>query len=66
MVDPGSMASLPALSVFGRHATAKVADLDATRLAADVDAKLTLARRLREEDAARRATSIAPPSIPIR
>ena len=40
-------------------------DPEATRLAAEVDAKLQLARRLREEDAARRTTSIAPPSRPI-
>jgi hypothetical protein len=48
---------MPAL---GRR-TAKADDPDAVRLAAEVDAKLTLARRLREEDAARRVTSIAPP-----
>jgi hypothetical protein len=65
MADAWCMASLPALSALARRAP-KPADRDAARLAADVDAKLDLARRLREEDAARRATSIAPPSIPIR
>jgi hypothetical protein len=58
------MASLPAISTFARrHARADAPE--ATRLAAEVDAKLTLARRLRDEDAARRPTSIAPPSRPI-
>jgi hypothetical protein len=55
------MASLPALPALGRRAV-KADDPAATRLVADVDAKLTLARRLRAEDAARRSTSIAPPS----
>jgi hypothetical protein len=58
------MASLPAISSFARR-PASTQDPEATRLAADVDAKLKLARRLRDEDAARRTTSIAPPSRPI-
>ncbi|WP_027004975.1 hypothetical protein [Conexibacter woesei] len=58
------MASLPAISSFARR-PARAQEPEATRLAAEVDAKLQLARRLREEDAARRSTSIAPPSRPI-
>ena len=50
------MASLPALR------RTKQAHLPtASQLAAQVDTKLTLARRLRDEDLARRTTSIAPP-----
>lgn len=57
------MASLPALPHVGRKTIkADEPEPEATRLAAEVDAKLTLARRLRAEDAARRSTSIAPPS----
>jgi hypothetical protein len=57
------MASLPALpTAFGRRHV-KAQDAEATRLAAEVDAKLQLARRLREEDASRRATSVAPPAF---
>jgi hypothetical protein len=55
------MASLPALPSF-TSLRRKPDDTTATDLAAQVDAKLTLARRLHAEDAARRATSVAPPS----
>jgi hypothetical protein len=48
------MASLPALTL-GRTKT------DNKPSASQVDTKLTLARRLRDEDQARRASSIAPP-----
>jgi hypothetical protein len=58
------MASLPAISTFARRHT-KADEPEATRLAAEVDTKLKLARRLRDEDAARRTTSIAPPSRPV-
>jgi hypothetical protein len=59
------MASLPALPAVLARRHEKAADPEAARLAAEVDAKLQLARRLREEDAARRTTSIAPPSRPV-
>jgi hypothetical protein len=60
------MASLPVLpAMLSRRHTKADADPEATRLAAEVDAKLKLARRLRDEDAARRTTSVAPPSRPI-
>jgi hypothetical protein len=62
-VDLRVMASLPVLPVAFARRHAKHEDAEATRLAADVDAKLQLARRLREEDAARRATSVAPPTF---
>jgi hypothetical protein len=54
------MASLPVLPTLGlrRPPTPKTA----SDLAADVDAKLRLAKRLRDEDAARRLSSVAPPS----
>lgn len=56
------MASLPALpslaSLRRKHDTAP----SAADLAAEVDAKLRLARRLRDEDEARRTTSVAPPT----
>jgi hypothetical protein len=55
------MASLPALPSFATLRRA-ANNPTATDLAAQVDAKLTLARRLRAEDAARRATSVAPPA----
>jgi hypothetical protein len=60
------MASLPALPSFGGLRRLDTDTATATDLAAQVDAKLSLARRLRAEDAARRSTSIAPPSTPIR
>jgi hypothetical protein len=61
--DHKVMASLPApLPTFGGLRRAKAAAPSAATLAANVDAKLRLAQRLRDEDAARRATSIAPPT----
>ncbi len=55
------MASLPALPSLAalrrKHDDHRTAD----DLAAEADAKLRLARRLQAEDAARRATSVAPP-----
>jgi hypothetical protein len=58
------MASLPALpAMLTRRHTKATEDPEATRLAAEVDAKLNLARRLRDEDAARRTTSVAPPAF---
>jgi hypothetical protein len=62
------MASLPALPTFGglrRHPQHDEA-ATAAKLAAGIDAKLSLARRLRDEDVARRSTSVAPPSTAIR
>jgi hypothetical protein len=64
--DVRDMASLPALPSFGRLRRDKHDAATATELVAQVDAKLTLARRLRDEDQARRATSVAPPSQQIR
>jgi hypothetical protein len=60
------MASLPALPSFSTLRRKRDESPSAEALAAQVDAKLTLARRLRDEDAARRATSVAPPSTRIR
>lgn len=57
--DHQVMASLPAISSFSGR---KASPASAAALAAQMDAKLTLARRLRAEDAARRTTSVAPPS----
>jgi hypothetical protein len=57
------MASLPAVPRFSLPRRSKTAaDLDA-RLPTEVegDAKLRMARRLRDEDRARRTTSVAPP-----
>jgi hypothetical protein len=51
------MASLPALRRPKRAVHPTAADLTA-----QVDTKLTLARRLRAEDLARRTTSVAPPA----
>ncbi|MCW2984218.1 MAG: hypothetical protein JWR63_1788 [Conexibacter sp.] len=60
--DHHTMASLPALPSLGTLLRTKDDNNpSATDLAAQVDAKLTLARRLRDEEA-RRRTSIAPPS----
>jgi hypothetical protein len=59
------MASLPALPSL---MTLRRRDDDiptAAHLAAQVDAKLRLARRLRDEDEARRMTSVAPPSTRV-
>jgi hypothetical protein len=53
------MASLPALPSLRRP---KPETPTAAELAARVDHKLTLARRLRDEDLARRTTSVAPPA----
>ena len=61
MVDNRTMAALPALPSFGAMIRAKSDSPTAAELVAQVDAKLDLARRLRDEDAARRTTSIAPP-----
>jgi hypothetical protein len=58
------MASLPAISRFplARRPRHGAAALDARRPAeVEGDAKLRLARRLRDEDRARRTTSVAPP-----
>jgi hypothetical protein len=55
------MAALPSLPTFGAMIRAKSAKPDAADHAAAVDAKVDLARRLRDEDAARRLTSVAPP-----
>jgi hypothetical protein len=52
------MASLPALPSIGTLSRTKN---DNKPSATQVDAKLTLARRLRDEDQARRASSVAPP-----
>jgi hypothetical protein len=61
--DHHTMASLPALPSLGTLLRTKDDNNpSAADLAAQVDAKLTLARRLRDEDQARRTTSIAPPS----
>ncbi len=60
------MASLPALPSFASLRRKHEDTTSAEDLAAQVDAKLRLARRLRDEDQARRATTIAPPSRPIR
>jgi hypothetical protein len=54
------MASLPALPSLAALRR-KDANPTAEDLAAQVDAKLKLARRLHAEDQARRETSIAPP-----
>jgi hypothetical protein len=56
------MASLPALPSLAALRRKHDNNPTADDLAAEVDAKLTLARRLRDEDEARRATSVAPPS----
>jgi hypothetical protein len=53
------MASLPTLPSL-RHTKAEPPS--ASALAAQVDAKLSLARRLHDEDQARRTTSVAPPA----
>ena len=53
------MASLPALPSLSLSKSGK--NPSAEYLAAQVEAKLRLARRLRDEDQARRLTSIAPP-----
>jgi hypothetical protein len=53
------MASLPALPTLRRTNTDTPSPQD---LAAQGDAKLNLARRLRDEDQARRTTSVAPPA----
>jgi hypothetical protein len=56
------MASLPARPSLGTLRLTKSDNKpSASDLAAQVDAKLTLARRLRDEDQARRASSVAPP-----
>jgi hypothetical protein len=62
-VDQRTMASLPALPSLATLRRAKSASESpsAEDLAAQVDAKLRLARRLHAEDEARRTTSIAPP-----
>jgi hypothetical protein len=57
------MASLPALPSLAGLRRAKHDAATAEELAAQVDAKLRLARRLQAEDHARRATSVAPPSL---
>jgi hypothetical protein len=56
------MASLPTLPSLATLRRAKSETPSASDLAAQVDAKLTLARRLHDEDRARRTTSIAPPA----
>jgi hypothetical protein len=56
------MASLPALPAFASLRRKNDNNPSASDLAAQVDAKLRLARRLRDEDEARRGTSVAPPS----
>jgi hypothetical protein len=55
------MASLPALPSLAALRRKDDNIPSATDLAAQVDAKLKLARRLHAEDQARRATSVAPP-----
>jgi hypothetical protein len=60
------MSSLPAVPSLARLRRRQDGDVTAVALAAQVDAKLSLARRLRDEDQARTTTSIAPPSTPIR
>jgi hypothetical protein len=56
------MASLPALPSLTTLRRKSDNNPSASHLAAQVDAKLRLARRLRDEDEARRGTSVAPPS----
>jgi hypothetical protein len=56
------MASLPALPSFATLRATKSETPSASDLAAQVDAKLILARRLHDEDQARRTTSVAPPA----
>jgi len=55
------MASLPALPSLAAIRRKDDDAPSAADLAAQVDAKLELARRLHAEDQARRSTSIAPP-----
>jgi hypothetical protein len=56
------MASLPALPSLAPLRRAKADTPTPQDLVAQVDAKLTLARRLHDEDRARRTTSVAPPA----
>jgi hypothetical protein len=55
------MASLPALPSLASLRRKDDTNSAASDFAAEADAKLRLARRLRDEDAARRTTSVAPP-----
>lgn len=57
------MASLPALPSLAALRRKDDTPPSAADLAAQVDAKLKLARRLHAEDQARRATSVAPPGL---